>query len=143
MPLNSADEAAIADRRAKAWDLRVQGKTYRAIGEELGVSSGTAFTDINAVLAEVNTETKEVAELHRQLELERAEKAYLVVSTLLENGDPKLKLEAARTWVKISQRKAALLGLNAPTRVQAEVSGIALDDLDALRNAAKSNEGDG
>jgi DNA-binding CsgD family transcriptional regulator len=143
MPLNSADEAAIADRRANAWDLRVQGKTYRAIGEELGVSSGTAFTDINAVLAEVNTETKEVAELHRQLELERAEKAYLVVSTLLENGDPKLKLEAARTWVKISQRKAALLGLNAPTRVQAEVSGIALDDLDALRNAAKSNEGDG
>lgn len=140
MALNASAEAVIADRRAKAWDLRVEGKSYREIGKALGVSQGTAFSDITSVLSQVNAETKETAAQHKQIELERLELATEVLIPIIRGDDKKLALDAVDRLTKVSRRKASLLGLDAPTRVTAEVSGIPLDELEALRQAAQANE---
>ncbi len=140
MALNASAEAVIADRRAKAWDLRVEGKSYREIGAALGVSQGTAFSDVTSVLAQVNAETKETAAQHKQVELDRLEAAAAVLIPIMRGTDKKLALDAIDRLTKVSRRKASLLGLDAPTRVTAEVSGIPLDELEALRQAAQANE---
>jgi hypothetical protein len=109
---NTAEDDAIEDRRAKAWDLRVRGKTYREIGAALGVSGKTAHQDCHAVLDRIKTETDDKAEHHRELQLARLERLTAVLMPMAEGGD----LDAMDRLDKLEKRRAALLGLDAPTR---------------------------
>lgn len=148
MTLNTSDEAAIEDRRSKAWDLRVKGKSYRAIAEALEVSVRTAFNDIAAVLERTRAENNETAESHKALSLSRLDRALLVVEGALDaqvfdadgNADNELKLKALDRMLKIEERRAKLLGLDAPTKVDAQVTTVGLDEIDELRKAAEANE---
>jgi len=55
-------------------------------------------------------------------------------------GGSELKLKAIDRQVKLQEQRAKLLGLYAPTKVEAEVNAVGLDELDALRKAAAANE---
>ena len=106
-----ATEIQIQQRREEAMGLKVNGWSFRAIAKKLQVSVGTVHSDITALLDEIQESSQELARKERAAQLER-----------LEN------------------RRAALLGLDAPTRVQNELSGsVSLDDIDALRQAAAAN----
>jgi len=118
MTLNNAEEAAIEDRRQKAWQLRVAGKTYREIAKATGVSTGTAFTDITTVLHRIKAENDETAEHHRAMQLDRLDEAIAVVMPMLRSKDKKLALEAVDRLDRIERRRAALLGLDEPTKVK-------------------------
>lgn len=148
MTLNTSDEAAIEERRSKAWDLRVRGKSYRAIADALDVSTRTAFNDIAAVLERTKAENNETAESHKALSLSRLDRALGIVEQALDaevfdesgNADNELKLKALDRMLKIEERRAKLLGLDAPTKVEAKVEGASLEDLDARRKLAAENE---
>ena len=48
-----AQKKEIQERRKKALDLRLAGATFREIAGALGVSLGTAHTDVATALADI------------------------------------------------------------------------------------------
>lgn len=133
MPSNNSAEQATEIRRLKAWDLRVQGKTYREIGDALGVSHVTAWDDVKQVSERMRSELSESAEHHRSIQLQRLDKAISVLMPMLD--DPDRALEAMDRLDKLEKRRAALLGLDSPAKQ--ELSGpaggaIAIDARTAL-----------
>jgi transposase len=125
-------------RREKAVALKLAGKQYREIAKELGVSLETAYNDVMVVLERTRKSANESAQESRQIAIERADRILEKLEPLLDN--PRSAARAAEVILKAEERRAKLLGLDAPTRVQAEVAAVTLDELDALRSAAESND---
>ena len=108
-------------RAAKALDLRIAGATFRQIGAQCGVSERTAYYDVQDELAVLETVTGQKAERLRELELERCNKLTLYFWPRVQKGDA----HAARVVLAAMDRRAKLLGLDAPTKL-AGASGEAL-----------------
>jgi len=111
----TSDEDRIAARREKAIALRVRGKTVRDIAKELGVSVGLAHSDLDAVRSELAEQTREYAETERSFQLARLDEAtQLCMRLIQEAGDE--GLAAVDRLVKLEDRRAKLLGTDAPER---------------------------
>ncbi len=136
----------VAERRAKVLALRIQHETFAAIAAELGIPESTARTDYERALAERNAETERLAahvrggELAKLDVMERAAWRVLRARHITvqhgkivrdEDGVPVLDdapvLNAIDRLVRIAERRARLLGLDAPVRTKIEVT----DALDA------------
>lgn len=134
-----------AERDAQACRMRAQGHSYVEIAEQLGFDGrATAYRAVEraimAVISEpaVQVRTLELARLDAMLvEVWRVLKAkHVVVSqgrVVLhpDTGEPLLDdgpvLAAVDRALKISERRARLLGLDAPVKVQA----ITVDEVEA------------
>jgi hypothetical protein len=126
------------ERDARAVDLRRAGLTYRQIAAELDLSVSCAHDAVQRGLADSVVETNEEV---RRLELDRLDhlartalkviaKPHLAVSQgrvvkhpatgepLADDGPA---LAAIDRLLKIQDRRARLLGLDAPTRTRVEV----------------------
>src|SRR5713101_5308267 len=113
MPKTGQAEAA-AERRQKSLDLRIAGARYRQIGAQLGVSYQTAYRDVQAALGELATLQDRKAEKLRELKLERCDKLTLALWPKARIGDEK----SVRAIVAVMDRRAKLLGLGAPTKLE-------------------------
>lgn len=157
----SAKQDEIAIRRTKALELRARGKGFQEIADTLGVSIGTAHTDVRTAMVEYAKEAEGNIQAERGIELRRLERALTVVEEVLLHEEPtdagedgdilgmiessrELKLKALDRLVKIQEQRAKLLGLYAPERreLEAKVAAVALEDLDAMKAAALANECD-
>lgn len=132
-----------AKRDAEAAQLRSRGMSFRAIASELGYSNpGTAHAAVSralaAVVAEPAAEVREhmVAQLdyltEKALEVLEAQHVVVQQGRIVYQGDKPLTdnapvLDAIQTLLKIQERRAKLLGLDAPKKVEV----ITLDWLDA------------
>ena len=104
-----------ADRDRQALELRIAGADYDSIAQKLGYSSrGHAYDAVNALLLARAAEPRE--EL-RALELDRLDKLLLGIWQQAKGGN----LGALDRAVKLMERRARLLGLDAPART--EISG--------------------
>lgn len=122
------EDEAIAERRAKALVLRKAGASYRAIARECGVDVATAWSDVQTELAELRQVARETAEDVKQIELGRLDDWTIGLTNRARQGDEK----AVRALVQVSQRRARLLGLDAPIGVSIDPSGLSDDELAAL-----------
>jgi hypothetical protein len=104
-----------AERPIRAFELRKQGYSYREIGAALGVSHKTAHEDVQRVLAELAETRLESAAAYVALECERLDMAALALFQHLETGDPQI----INSWIKLSESRRKLLGLDAPTKIAA------------------------
>lgn len=118
----------------QAAQLRSQSKTFREIGEILNVPTSTAYTMVQRAIADVPREGT-----HDLIALEVAKIDYLEQKTheilmkhhvhvtpsgkvaqfdgeVIEDDSP--ALQAINTLSKLAERRAKLLGLNAPTRTE-------------------------
>lgn len=136
----SADTAA---RDAKATELRGRGFTYRAIAEQLGLHDASAAR--KAVERALVATVAEPCEALRRLELAKLDQMSAVAWRVLDtptpivsagkimvlNGeplrDPQPALSAIDRLLRIAERRARLLGLDAVIRVGA----ISMADIDA------------
>ena len=100
-------------RWPEALDLRIAGATYRQIAAQMGINLQVAYAAVQGALGELDALTKEKAERHRDLELRRLERATLGLWTKVQAGDER----AILAWVRCADRKAKLLGLDAPTEI--------------------------
>lgn len=140
-----------AHRDAEAARLRGKGWTYRRIATEMGYESHTSAID--AVKRALDAIREEPAQEVRTLELERLDSMYAAVMRVLETkhftvsqgrlihiGDEPLEddgpvLAAVDRLLKIQERRARLLGLDAPSKAEVggklsyEIVGVALDQL--------------
>ena len=109
--------AEIEARRQKAFQLRRGGASYREIAEALQVSHQTAANDVAAILKQVNARTQDVALEYRTMQLARLDAMLMGVWGKASKGE----LGAVSMVIKIEERRARLLGLDAPARQ--EISG--------------------
>jgi hypothetical protein len=113
----AAEKGAILQRQLQALELRKAGYSYRAIGERLGISHVQAYTDVNAELARLTELRKDSTEELRELELERLDVLLKGLEPMARVGNP----GAVNSYLRVMERRAKLLGLDAPTKQ--EVTG--------------------
>lgn len=113
----------------KALELRLAGKTYREIGEALDVCAFTASRYVSAAVAEVEDENADRAarlaarqERERNVQLARCDAMLSKLWARLEAHEPGrpgdvTSAQVAGQIIKVLDRQAKLLGLDAPTKV--------------------------
>lgn len=111
------DKERLLLRRHRVLKYRLAGKSYRDISRMVGISESTVSADIQAILEPVEESARKNVELYIKLELERLDKMARPVWFSATRGDT----AAVDQILKIMQRRAKLLGLDAPTK--REVSG--------------------
>ncbi len=98
--------------RAEALELRRAGHTYAAIGEQLGLSKTMAFKLVRQGMEEGRIAIGEAADQLRAEELSRLDGMLSAVWPKAAKGD----LAAVDRVLKIGERRARLLGLDAPSQ---------------------------
>jgi hypothetical protein len=93
--------------------MRIGGASYRAIGEQLGITESGAAKAVKRAMKRIADEVKENAEQYRDLQLERLDKMLLAVWSDAIKGS----YGAVDRVLKIEYQRAKLLGLDAPTQV--------------------------
>ena len=105
------------ERQLQALELRKAGASYEAIAERLGYADRSGA--YRAVKAALTLTLREPAEELRSLEAERLDGMLLPLWRRVQAGDEK----AIDRALHIMERRARLLGLDAPTRLQGELAG--------------------
>jgi DNA-binding CsgD family transcriptional regulator len=134
---SSRHKVDIAEKRQKCLKLRRFGASFRQIAEQQGISLGQAHTYVSEALAEINSLTATDAKQLRELELERLDIATLAIAEHVRQGH----LGAIDRWLKIAERRAKLLGLDAVVeqRVTLETEKQLTQTLDALKQRMEPN----
>jgi len=110
MARNEAGVTVRAVRRVRVLEARVQGHSLRTIAAELGCAPATAMRDLHHALRELaQLEQAKTAEL-RALELARLDHLLVALADKIDAGD----VGAINAAVRISERRARLLGLDRP-----------------------------
>ena len=105
--------ARAAERKGKAWQLRMAGASYHQIGQEIGVAWQTARKYIIERLTELDPrDPDETAQMRRE-ESARLDTYFLALARGVQAGDP----SAVQAAIKISNRKAALWSLDGPVKM--------------------------
>jgi DNA-binding CsgD family transcriptional regulator len=122
-------DAALAERDEQIWQLRLRGHSLRQIGSQVGLAASSVLATLERGYRErVHPKVDEA----RALELERLDDWLCKLQPGIEQGDDK----AITTALRISDRRSKLLGLDAPTRVDANVSTQESDAVRALAEEA-------
>ena len=118
-------EAEMRRRDARVYELRIQGNTFEQIASEVGYSGPSgAWQAHQRIKSEWIFESIDEA---RQLELMRLDELQVAVWDRAINGD----LPAAHCVLKIMDRRAKLLGLDKPEKIEVNKWDINAEDLDA------------
>jgi intein-encoded DNA endonuclease-like protein len=118
---NSSQAVNAAERRTKALDLRKQGLTYEAIGKELGCNRSRAYKIVSKELSLIKAKNNETAEEIKTIELQRLD--HLLEATMIRAVDENTKdvyLPAVDRCLRIMERRAKLLGLDSPEKLDVE-----------------------
>lgn len=111
------------ERRAQATALRREGKTYARIGQIMRISEQAAHRLVVSALQARRLELDESVDDVRTMELERLDKLTRVMFLRLDdqkNADPERTVTAI---LRISERRANLLGLDAPKDFRIAATG--------------------
>jgi hypothetical protein len=112
-------------RDARVYELRIQGHTFDQIAGEVGYSGPSgAWQAYQRIKSESIFESVDEA---RQLELMRLDEMQLAVWENAINGD----LPSANCVLKIMDRRAKLLGLDKPEKIEVNKWDFNAEDLDA------------
>lgn len=103
---------AVERNRERALDLRAEGFTFQEIAAKLELSKTRAYELVREALDEIREENNIRAANLRDLELRRLDK---IQSALWDNRS---KPDVANALIRLSQRRADLLGLDSPKKIE-------------------------
>ena len=106
------------EREAQALDLRRQGLRLDDIAAQIGVSRSGAHQLLTAAMQRMGAQIQALADEERLLELARLDELWRPVYALALTGD----LPAVDRCLRIMERRARLLGLDAPERQEQVVT---------------------
>jgi len=125
-------DPAMIDKELRALELRRAGLTYPMIAKEMGYAAeSSAFRAVKRALERT---LREPADAIRQHENDRLDQWLLRLMPAIERGEPR-SIEVA---LKISERRAKLMGLDMPVRqeVAVEVTDGSIIEMEVSRLAA-------
>lgn len=103
-------------KRAQALELRRSGATFQQIADALGyANAGTVHRMVRQALAAIPVEA---AEAYRAEELDRLDALQRGLWPAARSGN----VRAAEACLRVMESRRKLLGLDAPTRIDAKVS---------------------
>lgn len=129
-----SEETERVESAVRVWQMRRDGRTYEYIAEAEGISKSTAHKRFKeALLARIPY----AAEEERQLEVERLDSMLEQLTELL----PLDPIAVVPVMLRVSKRRAELMGLDAPTKFQGtmRVSEPSLELADVLRDLEAAN----
>jgi hypothetical protein len=115
----SAAKARSLDRQAKALELRRMGLGYAAIGDQIGVGKTQAHRYVVAGLEDARAQISASADELKSEEISRLDGMLQALWPRARKGEA----AAVDRVLKIGERRAKLLGLDAPTRTALEGGG--------------------
>ena len=132
MTKNTQDLAAMAARRRRVAELYLLRKTQEEIADETGFSQSTVSRDVNFLIQEWRKDAQ--ADIDLIISQELAELNYMDKEAAVNYYDSKnLSVDPSsgrkmEKWslirLKVKERKAKLLGLDQPTRLNVEGPGL-------------------
>lgn len=142
MSVHLADINLTLEQR-EALELRAAGATFEEIGEHQGVNKSTAKRRVDAAL---DATLREPADKLRELECHRLDRLFTIAYRHATSGGKGAMFGVDRC-LSIMERKARLLGLDAPERrvlnvVTEDAVDVAIRELEA-ELAARNPDGDG
>ena len=121
MPKTNARKIATAERIAKAVEMRKAGATYTLIATQLGYADESgAFRAVNRALQALNDKLEEDLTEMKRLELERLDRLMMTIWTKATQGH----LASIDRVLRIMERRAKLLGLDAPLKGEHKVDAF-------------------
>ncbi len=96
--------------RRTAMELRTQGKTYREIGDEMGVCMQEAHRLVKSAIDRVVKKLDESADTYRVLQLDRIDKLIDASWGMAMEGSP----QHIVVIIKLLERQAKLTGIDQP-----------------------------
>jgi len=124
-------------RRQEAFALRKGGANYHQIAKQLGFNSPqSAHQYVMEAIKELNETLQEEIAQVRRMELERLDGMQVPFMLAAKTGSP----EAAGVVLRIQDMRARLLGLFAPTKIDASVKPVG-SFFDLIRMKASERNG--
>jgi hypothetical protein len=111
--LSKKKQLEIAERRKVVAANILAGATYRDIANALNVSVGTVAGDAGAILSEWRAERVDNTDARVVLDIRRLDLALNAIFDKVQSGD----VRAIETMIRIQDRAAKYLGLDAPAKV--------------------------
>jgi hypothetical protein len=113
-------------RMRQALDLRIIGRSYAEIADEMGVSIPTAHQYVTEAIERVTADEVRHADLARQMMLLRLDALLRAQWKKATAGDER----ATAAALKILERQSKLLGLDAPARIDitARIRQMAIEE---------------
>lgn len=147
---NSPTALRVKARRAEAARLRMLGLDYRSIAERMGVSVGGAHKLVKQASDEMRRDASEAIDIQRRIELERLDHATRVVMGQLSQlaASKRVNTHAPDQLVRLSERRAKLLGLDAATQLivqqqlDAKLAQGLMDGLEAIKEVLHISDED-
>jgi hypothetical protein len=112
--VNKTPEPAQIDREKQIIELRIEGYTWRQIAQHIQMSPGGALKAYRRAMVRT---LKPVSDELRDLELDRLDTLQQTYWQPAVQGN----LRAADFILRVIDKRAKILGLDAPTKIQAEV----------------------
>ena len=119
MPASRREQERVAARRARVLQMRAAGMTFSQIAEaEQLATPAAAVMDVKRALTARREQLAALVDVHLTLELERMDSAERAAQTVLRAAatanppDHETALKAVDRLVRISARRAGLLGLD-------------------------------
>lgn len=139
----------------EAANLRLKGRTFVEIGEHFGLSDSTAFDMVARAWKDIPIESTEQLLANETAKLDYLEAkaheimtkhhAYVTPSGKVATLDGEIltddgpALQAMNTLLKIADRRAKLLGLNAPTRTELTGKNGAAIEIETKSDEARAS----
>lgn len=134
--LDPAAKARRLELARKALDLRISGLTVVQIGEHLGISTSLASKILAQAMEHAQKRFQESAEQLTQIQLQRLEKLYRAIEPAALKSGHSGQPRAAEVAMKLLERQAKLLGLDAPVKQEIRVELMDMTDHE-LRDEAE------
>jgi F420-dependent methylenetetrahydromethanopterin dehydrogenase len=106
-------EISGVETRDKCLSLRRLGMSYAEVAKQVGLSRGGAYKAVQHALDEIRASYRETAAEVLELELDRLDEMTRALSNKVGYGDP----QAVTAALRVMDRRAKLLGLDAPTKI--------------------------
>lgn len=103
------------DRRAWALTLRAQGLKYEQIGRQMRITAQTAHTLVRRGLEDRRAQLAEAADHVRDIELTRLDSMWKFLAKRLEDPKNANPERTADSMLRVMERRAKYLGLDAPS----------------------------
>ena len=104
--------------REKAYELRLSGMSYSAIGREIGVDASTAHRYVMTEMDRIRPNREQVEKVREQ-EIDRLDRMLEGIWKKASNGD----LAALDRVVRLMERRAKFLGSDAPAETKNHLTG--------------------